>query len=31
MLRTGAELRAYLAQERAEFVATLGDLGLLKR
>ncbi len=28
---TGAPLRAYLDQERAEFVAVLGELGLLKR
>jgi putative tricarboxylic transport membrane protein len=27
---TGAALRAYLANERAEFVAVLGELGLLK-
>ncbi len=31
LLLTGAGLRAYLAQERADFVATLADLGLLKR
>lgn len=31
MLRTGADLHGYLAQERAEFVAVLGELGLLKR
>jgi len=31
MLLTGAALSAYLAQERADFVATLGGLGLLKR
>jgi putative tricarboxylic transport membrane protein len=31
MLLTGADLRAYLARERADFVATLRDLGLLKR
>ncbi|MBI3702546.1 MAG: tripartite tricarboxylate transporter substrate binding protein [Rhizobiales bacterium] len=31
MLRVGADLREYLAQERAEFVAVLGALGLLKR
>ena len=31
MLRTGADLRGYLAQERAEFVTVLGELGLLKR
>ena len=30
MLRTGVALRATLAQERAEFVAVLGELGLLK-
>jgi putative tricarboxylic transport membrane protein len=30
MLQTGAPLRAYLAKERAEFVAVLGELGLLK-
>ncbi len=31
MLLTGEALRSYLARERAEFVATLGELGLLKR
>ena len=30
MVQTGAALRAYLAAERAEFVAVLGELGLLK-
>jgi putative tricarboxylic transport membrane protein len=30
LLQTGDILRAYLAQERAEFVATLSELGLLK-
>jgi putative tricarboxylic transport membrane protein len=30
MLKTGAALGAYLAAERAEFVAVLGELGLLK-
>jgi len=30
MVRLGAGLRAYLDSERAEFVAVLGDLGLLK-
>ena len=31
MLLTGADLRVYLTRERAEFVTTLGELGLLKR
>ena len=31
LVQTGAALRAYLAAERAEFVAVLGDLKLLKR
>jgi putative tricarboxylic transport membrane protein len=31
MFKEGAELHAYLDKERAEFVAVLGDLGLLKR
>ena len=31
MLRDGADLHAYLDRERAEFVAVLGELGLLKR
>jgi hypothetical protein len=31
MLREGAGLRATLDRERAEFVAVLGELGLLKR
>jgi len=31
MLLTGDSLRGYLARERAEFVATLSELGLLKR
>ena len=30
MVQTGAALRAYLDRERAEFVAVLGELGLLK-
>jgi putative tricarboxylic transport membrane protein len=30
MLETGAALSEFLAQERAEFVSVLGDLGLLK-
>lgn len=30
MYQDGAALRAYLAKERAEFVAVLGELGLLK-
>ena len=30
MVQTGAPLRAYLETERAEFVAVLGELGLLK-
>ena len=30
LVQTGDVLRAYLAQERAEFVATLSELGLLK-
>jgi putative tricarboxylic transport membrane protein len=30
MVRVGADLRAYLAAERAEFVTVLGGLGLLK-
>jgi tripartite-type tricarboxylate transporter receptor subunit TctC len=30
MLKTGAVLRDYLAAERAEFVAVLSELGLLK-
>ena len=30
MLQTGAPLRAYLDNERAEFAAVLGELGLLK-
>ena len=30
LVLTGAALRAYLARERAEFVAVLGELGLLK-
>jgi len=30
LVLTGAPLRAYLANERAEFVAVLGELGLLK-
>ncbi|MEI9803291.1 MAG: hypothetical protein WDN48_01060 [Pseudolabrys sp.] len=30
LVQTGPDLQAYLAQERAEFVAVLGDLGLLK-
>ncbi len=30
MVHLGAALQAYLAQERAEFVAVLGELGLLK-
>jgi hypothetical protein len=29
-LQEGGDLRAYLAQERAEFVVVLGELGLLK-
>jgi putative tricarboxylic transport membrane protein len=31
MFKEGAELHAYLGKERAEFVAVLGELGLLKR
>jgi putative tricarboxylic transport membrane protein len=31
MLRMGADLHGYLTQERAEFVAVLGELGLHKR
>ena len=31
MLRDGEALRAYLERERADFVAMLGELGLLKR
>lgn len=31
MFKEGAELHAYLGKERAEFVAILGELGLLKR
>jgi hypothetical protein len=30
MFQVGATLQAYLAKERAEFVAVLGELGLLK-
>jgi putative tricarboxylic transport membrane protein len=30
LVKTGAALRAYLDNERAEFVSVLGDLGLLK-
>ena len=30
MLMTGAALANYLAAERAEFIAVLGELGLLK-
>ena len=30
MVRTGAALRAYLDRERAEFIAVLGELGLLR-
>jgi putative tricarboxylic transport membrane protein len=30
LVQTGAALNSYLANERAEFVAVLGDLGLLK-
>ena len=30
LVQTGADLQAYLTQERAEFVAVLADLGLLK-
>ncbi|MGE5164696.1 MAG: tripartite tricarboxylate transporter substrate-binding protein, partial [Sphingobacteriales bacterium] len=31
MFKEGAELHAYLEKERAELIAVLGDLGLLKR
>jgi putative tricarboxylic transport membrane protein len=31
MFKEGVELRAYLEKERAELIAALGDLGLLKR
>jgi hypothetical protein len=31
LVQTGAALDVYLANERAEFVAVLGNLGLLKR
>jgi tripartite-type tricarboxylate transporter receptor subunit TctC len=31
MYRDGAELRGYLENERGEFVAVLGGLGLLRR
>jgi hypothetical protein len=30
LVQTGAALRAYLDNERAEFVTVLGELGLLK-
>ena len=30
MIQTGSALRSYLDRERAEFVAVLGELGLLK-
>jgi tripartite-type tricarboxylate transporter receptor subunit TctC len=30
LVQTGAALRSYLEAERAEFVAVLGELGLLK-
>jgi hypothetical protein len=31
MLQTGPALTDFLAQERADFVSVLGELGLLKR